>query len=97
MAFQNASIKWKVVAVIMLTSVTVLLLTAATFTAYDLITYRATLIRHLSVTSEIVAAESTAAVDFLSPEEAQEKLNALRGDQRIMSAALQAGFQDYDR
>jgi len=80
--------RYKVISTIMFVSVTALLLSASTFTAYDVVTYRNTMIRHLLVTSEIAAAESTAAVNFLSPEEAQEKLNALRHDPHIVFAAL---------
>ena len=44
MGFQDQSIKRKTLAVIMLTSVVVLLLTAAAFTVYDLVTYRQNLV-----------------------------------------------------
>ena len=40
MRFKDQSIKRKTMAVIMLTTVAVLLLTAAAFTVYDLVTYR---------------------------------------------------------
>ena len=44
MGFKDQSIKRKTMAVIMLTSVAVLLLTAAAFTVYDLATYRQNLV-----------------------------------------------------
>jgi PAS domain S-box-containing protein len=91
MAFQNLSIKTKAVAVIMLTSIIALLLTAAAFTVYDLMTYKQTMIRHLSVTADIVAGESDLALHLNDPDNGLEILAALRGDPHIWSAAL------YDR
>src|ERR1039458_1808761 len=51
MSLKEPSVKRKTVAVIMLTSVAVLLLTAAAFTAYDLATYRQSLARGLRATA----------------------------------------------
>src|ERR1051326_6409814 len=88
MAFQNLSIKTKVIAVIMLTSMIVLLLTAAAFMAYDLFTYRQTLIRHVRVSSAIVAAEGAVAISFTDPDYGREMLSSLGGDSHFESAAL---------
>ena len=53
MAFQDLPIKRKVMAVIMLTSVSVLVLTAAAFMVYDSVSYRQTMVRSLSTTGSI--------------------------------------------
>ena len=58
MGIQDQSIKRKTMAVIMLTSVAVLLLTAAAFTVYDLATYRQNLVHSLSATAAIIADHS---------------------------------------
>ena len=58
MGIQDQSIKRKTMAVIMLTSVAVLLLTAVAFTAYDLITYRQDLVHSLAATAAIIADHS---------------------------------------
>jgi PAS domain S-box-containing protein len=88
MAFQDLSIKRKVMAVIMLTSVTVLLLTAAAFMVYDLITYRQVMIKNLGITASIVADNSTAALAFKNDKNAREILFSLRADTHIVAAAL---------
>jgi hypothetical protein len=62
MGFKDQSIKRKTMAVIMLTTVAVLLLTAAAFTGYDLLTYRQSLVHSLSATAAILADHSTAAL-----------------------------------
>ena len=62
MGIQDQSIKRKTMAVIMLTSVAVLLLTAAAFTVYDLVTYRQNRVQSLSATAAIIADHSSAAL-----------------------------------
>src|SRR5439155_5789759 len=88
MVFENLSIKTKVIAVIMLTSMIVLLLTAAAFMAYDLFTYRQTVIQHVKVSSAIVAAEGAVAISFTDPDYGREMLSSLGGDSHFVSAAL---------
>jgi len=86
MVFQNLPIKRKVMAVIMLTSIAVLLLTAAAFMFYDLITFRQTLIRNLDTTASIIADESTAALAYGDEKTAREILAPLRADPQIVRA-----------
>ena len=86
MAFQDLPIKRKVMAVIMLTSVSVLVLTAAAFMVYDSVSYRQTMVRSLSTTSSIIADASTAALLFLDEETAQQILGSLRVEPHIVAA-----------
>src|SRR5882724_1647847 len=88
MVFQNLPIKRKVMAVIMLTSIAVLLLTAAAFMFYDLITFRQALIRNLETTASIIADESTAALAYGDEKTAREILAPLRADPQIVRAGL---------
>ncbi len=88
MTFQDLPIKRKVIAVTMLTSVTALVLTAVAFMVYDQISFRQAIIRHLSITASIVAAQSSAALSFKNPKDAQENLAVLRGDSHVRAAAL---------
>lgn len=88
MSFQDLPIKGKIRAVIMLTSVAVLLFTAAAFMVYDLVTYRQTMVGHLSTTASIIAGNSTAALAFKNETDAQQVLAALRADPRVVGAAL---------
>src|SRR5882672_2502194 len=62
MVFKNLPIKRKMMLVIMVTSLTALVLTAASFITYDLVTFRRSLVRNLTSISTIVAANSTRAL-----------------------------------
>src|ERR1039458_8060827 len=91
MSLKEPSVKRKTVAVIMLTSVAVLLLTAAAFTAYDLATYRQSLARGLRATAAIIADHSIPALAFRDEKDARAILTSLRADPRIAAAALYDG------
>jgi len=88
MALQDLSIKRKVMAVIMLTSISVVLLTLAAFMVYDLVTYRQTLESNLATIAFITADNSTAALEFNNDKDAEEILAALRAEPHIVMAAL---------
>src|ERR1035437_5569448 len=91
MGLRDQSIKRKTLAVIMLTSVAVLLLTAAAFTVYDLVTYRQNLVHSLSATAAIIADHSISALTFRDEKDARATLASLRADPRIVAAALYDG------
>ncbi|HSU53541.1 MAG TPA: PAS domain S-box protein [Candidatus Dormibacteraeota bacterium] len=88
MAFQDLPIKWKVVAVNMLTTLSALLLAALAFVVYDFYAYRQTLIQSLSTSASLIANNSTAALMFEDEETARQILSALRAEQHVQSAAL---------
>jgi PAS domain S-box-containing protein len=85
---KRTSIQQKLMRVMLLTSGTVLLLTCAAFFIYELITYRDIHRQQLYTLSEIVAANSTAALAFDDKESATEILNALAADKHIVEAGL---------
>src|SRR2546421_3066954 len=91
MSFQDLPIKRKVIGVIMLTSIIVLLLTAAVFMIYDLITYKQTLRRDLITTARITANASTAALTFRDEHSAGEAIGGLKADPNVLAAALYDG------
>ena len=91
MGSKDQSIKRKTMAVIMLTTVAVLFLTAAAFTAYDLLTYRQSLVQSLSATAAILADHSTAALALRDEKDARATLASLRADPRIVAGALYDG------
>lgn len=91
MGFQDLPIKQKVMAVVMLTSVAVLLFTSAAFTAYDLVTYRQSLLRNWATMAAVVAEHSATALAAGNANEARQILAALRADPHLTTAAL------YDR
>jgi PAS domain S-box-containing protein len=91
MGLEDQSIKRKTMAVMMLATVAVLLLTAAAFTVYDLVTYRQGLVHSLSATAAIIADHSSAALVLRDEKDARATLNSLRADPRIVAAALYDG------
>src|SRR2546423_3453314 len=88
MRFQDLPIKRKVVSVIMLTSVSALVLTAAAFMIYDAVSYRATIEQHLRTSAAILGETTTAFLDFRNESDAQHALNVLKADSEIVAAAL---------
>jgi signal transduction histidine kinase len=91
MLFKDIPIQRKLITVILLTSGSVLLLTCASFFAYEFHSFRQTTLRQLSTLGEIVAENSTAALAFDSREDAGEILAALKADPHIVAACI------YDR
>ena len=86
--FRNQPIKRKLMTVILLTSGVVLLLACGTFLAYELLTFRQTMVRNLSTVAQVVAANSTAALAFDNRTDATEVLSALSAERHIVAARL---------
>jgi len=77
--------------VLLLTSGAVMLTTGLAFGAYDFLTYRRQILHNLATLGEAIAANSTAALAFENPDDAQEVLSALRADHHVVAAALYTG------
>ncbi len=88
MAFEDIPIQRKLMAIILATSGVVLVLTCATFLAYEFSTFRQTAVRQLSTLGEIIATNSTAALAFDNQTDAGEILRALKAEHHIVAAAL---------
>jgi PAS domain S-box-containing protein len=91
MTFKNLPIKRKMMLVVMVTSITALVLTAASFIAYDLVSFRQSMVRNLTSISTIVAENSTSALLFGHEELAMKNLSEFKIDPHVRLAAL------YDR
>jgi signal transduction histidine kinase/ActR/RegA family two-component response regulator len=92
MAFNRTTpIQQRLMRIILGTSGVVLLLTCTAFVTYELLTFRRTSVRELSVLGEIIATNSTAALAFDNQSDATEILAALRAERHIVAACL------YDR
>ena len=91
MVFKNLPIKRKMMLVIMLTSITALVLTAASFITYDLVTFRRSMVRNLTSIATIVAENSTRAILHNDQELATRNLSEFKVDRHVRFAAL------YDR
>src|SRR6267154_1162303 len=88
---RNTPIQRKLMRMILLTSGTVLLLTCAAFFVYEFVTFRSATVRELSTLGQIIAANSTAALAFENPGDAQEILAALRAERHVVAAGLYDG------
>src|SRR5436309_6749628 len=88
MVFRDLPIKRKMMLVIMLTSITALVVTAASFITYDLITFRQTLVRNITSISTIVAENSTGPLLFDDEDLATKNLSEFRVDPHVRLAAL---------
>jgi signal transduction histidine kinase len=88
MAFQDAPIQRKLMAIILVTSGVVLVLTCATFVTYEFATFRQTSLRQLATLGEIIGTNSTAALAFDNQSDATEILGALKAERHIVAAAL---------
>lgn len=86
--FKNIPIQKKLMKVVLLTSGVVLFLTCSLFFAYEYLTFRQVTVSQLSTLGEILAANSTAALAFDSPTDAQEILNALKAERNIVQACI---------
>jgi signal transduction histidine kinase len=65
-----------------------LLLASLAFVAYELITFRGTMVRTLSTQAEIMARQSTSALVFGDPEVAKATISTLSADPHIVGAAV---------
>ena len=72
----------------MLVSGAALLLACIAFVTYDYITFRATLVRNLSIQAQIIGSNSVSALLFNDPESAKNSLSALRAAPHILSAGI---------
>ncbi len=85
---RELSIKRKIIAVTMLTSVVVLTVAVAAFMAYGLSTYRESVKRNLTTLARVTADDSTGALAFANERDAMDALSALRSEPQIVAAAL---------
>src|SRR3989442_6551781 len=88
MSLRDKPIRQKLMAILLLTSAVVLVLTCAAFLAYEFVTFRQTTLKSLSTLGRIIAANSTASLAFQNEGDAREILSALRAEPHIVAAAL---------
>ena len=91
MALKNTPIRRKLIAMTLLTTGLVLLLTCTAFLAYEFLTFRQTAVRQFSTLGEIISSNSTAALAFENPSDAGEILSALKAEPHVVAAALYDG------
>lgn len=74
----SSSIRYKLIAVVILTTLTALLVASAAMVLYDLKAYRQSAINDVSTQTELLGAATAAALDFNDARVAQEALSVLR-------------------
>src|SRR5687767_3268122 len=89
--FKKRPITRKLMTVILVTSGAVLGLTCGTFLAYEMFTFRQSMVGSLSTLARTIATNSTAALAFDNAEDAELVLSAVAADPHVAAAAL------YDR
>jgi len=82
------SIRRKLMSIILVTSTAVLLLTCASFFAYEFFTFRTTTAANLSTMGAVLASNATGSLIFNIPEDATEILSALQAEPHIRAASL---------
>ena len=85
---RDLSIKHKLTQVILLTTGIALALACVALVGYDLVSYRATLIRSLSILTEVVGENSIGALTFEDATAASEALAVLRAEPQIVTACI---------
>ena len=86
--FRNLSIRHKLTAIIVLTSGLMILITSLVLIINEAITFHRSAVRNISVLTEVIAINSTAALSFQDPQTAGELLQSLRVEPRIIAAAI---------
>jgi PAS domain S-box-containing protein len=84
----DTPIRRKLIAMMLLISGVVLVLTCATFVVHEFLTFRQSLVDKVTTLARVVAANSTASLAFDNQEDATETLSALRAEPHITQAAL---------
>ncbi len=85
---QDLSIRRKLIAIILMTTSAVFLLTAVAFFSYDLVTLRGRMVEELKVMARLVDANTQALLLFNEQDEAGARLESLAAQPRLLSARL---------
>src|SRR5580658_3740548 len=86
--FKNHSVSQKLTWMNMLVSGAALLLACTAFIAYDMVTFRETMVRNLSTQAQIIGSNTVAALAFNDPQSAENTLSALKAAHNILSAGI---------
>src|SRR5216683_8085783 len=84
----GGSISKKLTRMNMLVSGTALVLACVVLFSYDLVTFRQTIARQLSIQAQIIASNSVSALVFDDPEAARSTLSALKASPNILTAGI---------
>ena len=85
--FRTLPIRRKLTLVMVMSSTLVLLLATASFVAYELVTFRESMVRKLATEAEQLGMNSAAALAFADRDAATKTLGALHAEPHVMAAA----------
>ncbi|UCF90635.1 MAG: HAMP domain-containing protein [Desulfobacterales bacterium] len=85
---RDITIKRKLIAIIMMTSAIVLMISSATFVVTELISFRQTMGKDLSILANVIGTNSTASLAFKDQSAAKETLSALKAEPHITFACI---------
>lgn len=88
MRLKTVSIRRKISKALFIACGVILLMTATGYVVYQLVTYRQTVISQLTILSQVIGSNSTAALAFDSRDEASEILMALQAEPNILAACI---------
>jgi signal transduction histidine kinase/DNA-binding response OmpR family regulator len=88
LTLQNNSISRRLTWMNLLVSGAALLLACAAFIVYDMLTFRATMVRNLSTEAQIIGSNSVSALLFNDAQSAENTLSALKAAHNILSAGI---------
>lgn len=86
--FKNLSIRHKLTAIIVFTSGLMILITSLVLIINEAITFHRSAVRNISVLTDVIAINSTAALSFQDSQTAEELLQSLRVEPHIITAAI---------
>ncbi len=86
--FGDISIEHKLKALLLLTSIVMLLFATAAFVANDIITFRHALVRETTTLADVIGINSTAALTFEDEKFAEKTLAALGAVPHVLSATI---------
>ena len=90
--FDDISFKHKLRALLLLTSIVMLLLATAAFVVNDTITFRHVLVRETTTLADVIGTNSTAALTFEDQKFAEKTLAALGASPHVLSATIHTQY-----
>jgi signal transduction histidine kinase/ActR/RegA family two-component response regulator/uncharacterized membrane protein affecting hemolysin expression len=88
MIVRTSKIRHSLIVMLLLTTGTVVVLTTAAFSVYEVLASRQLVARNLATLAEVIATNSTAALAFDDPRDARGVLTAVKAEPHVTAAAL---------
>ncbi len=86
--FENLSMRWKVVSVVMVISALVLMTSSLVMVASDLVTMQRNLEEHVTALARVASINSSGALAFRDPETASEVLSAMSSEPEVIGIQI---------